>query len=86
MALLGLWGVLALGTAVFFILTVIGLIWNYTPIPPNFKDRGLVTTMIITAFFSMWFMWAIVYMSQMYILPGVAPMVEIPAGAPEGNH
>mmetsp|Transcript_35139 Transcript_35139/g.56851 ORF Transcript_35139/g.56851 Transcript_35139/m.56851 type:complete len:81 (+) Transcript_35139:86-328(+) len=78
MAALGLWGVLWLGSAVFLIITIILLVWNYARLPPNFSDKGLLTTIIITATFSMWLMWAIVYISQMYPIPGVAPELLVP--------
>mmetsp|Transcript_82894 Transcript_82894/g.124429 ORF Transcript_82894/g.124429 Transcript_82894/m.124429 type:complete len:100 (+) Transcript_82894:103-402(+) len=73
--MLDLWGTFWLGTALYWIVGVLVTIWNLIPIPPNFKDKSLVTTCIITATFCTWFMWVVIYMSQMYPLPGVSPQV-----------
>merc|ERR1712137_319436 len=73
-----LWATLWFVSAIYLLIGVFALIWNLIRLPPNFKDKGLVSTCIITATFCCWLMWIVVYMSQMYPLPGVAPQVAFP--------
>jgi len=78
MTLLNLWQTFWFGTAVYWVVGILCVVWNLVPVPPNFTDKSLVTTCIITATFCTWFMWVIVYVSQMYPLPGVCPEISWP--------
>merc|ERR1711862_266474 len=75
MSFFNLWTTFWFGTAVYWVVGLFFVLWNIIRIPPNFKDKSLVTTCIITATFCTWFMWVVIYMSQMYPLPGVSPQV-----------
>mmetsp|Transcript_11075 Transcript_11075/g.45172 ORF Transcript_11075/g.45172 Transcript_11075/m.45172 type:complete len:120 (-) Transcript_11075:227-586(-) len=75
-----IWAVLWLGTFVYWAIGIFFLIWNLIPIPPNFSDKGLVATCIVAATFCTWFFWFLIYLSQMYPLPGVAPQILWPEG------
>eukprot|EP01115_Flamella_aegyptia_P005344 TRINITY_DN2249_c0_g1_i1.p1 TRINITY_DN2249_c0_g1~~TRINITY_DN2249_c0_g1_i1.p1 ORF type:complete len:84 (+),score=4.31 TRINITY_DN2249_c0_g1_i1:182-433(+) len=81
---MSVWTALFVGTGIWVVLLVLGLAWNFIPfIPPKGwkQDKWLSCVMIVTTCFCTWFMWIIVYMSQMYPLPGEAPQILIPANA-----
>mmetsp|Transcript_114757 Transcript_114757/g.161149 ORF Transcript_114757/g.161149 Transcript_114757/m.161149 type:complete len:120 (-) Transcript_114757:221-580(-) len=75
-----IWAILWLGTFIYWAVGIFFLIWNLLPIPPNFSDKGLVGTCIVAATFCTWFFWFLIYLSQMYPLPGVAPQILWPEG------
>lgn len=75
-----IWAILWLGTFIYWATGIFFLIWNLLPIFPNFSDKGLVATCIVTATFCTWFFWFLIYLSQMYPLPGVAPQILWPEG------
>merc|ERR1711862_267296 len=48
MSFFNLWTTFWFGTAVYWVVGLFFVLWNIIRIPPNFKDKSLVTTCIIT--------------------------------------
>mmetsp|Transcript_21720 Transcript_21720/g.61060 ORF Transcript_21720/g.61060 Transcript_21720/m.61060 type:complete len:86 (+) Transcript_21720:138-395(+) len=60
-----------IGTAIYLLFGVGGSV--VVQFVPQFDDKALARTLVWTAVICLWLMWIIVYMSQMYPVPGTGP-------------